>query len=203
MTALPNLITTTRSDADAHVLQSIGQPGVSLALWQRRLPGRLIKALDALPNERLPRLRQRVRLADVASAVKTACDVAGTGAATADLVADVETLARHAILAFGSPFLEVRLDATEGQPCPKWHIDAVAARLLCTLRGPGTEYGPIGTSGQPRSTHRMERGDVGIFRGALWPGGELGAIVHRSPPAAAGGPRLLVVIDPAHDCVCC
>ena len=203
MNALPNLITTTRSASDASVLQSIGQPGVALALWQRQLPDGLTDVLDALPIERLPSLRQRVGLGEVTSVLVEACEVAGTGGATDDLVAWVETLAHHALRAFGSPFLEIRLDATEGQPCPKWHIDAVSARLLCTLRGPGTEYGPIGTSGQPRSIHRMARGEVGIFRGALWPGGELSAIVHRSPPAAAGGPRLLIVIDPAHECECC
>jgi hypothetical protein len=104
---------------------------------------------------------------------------------------------------FGSPLLELRLDVTEGQPCPKWHVDAVPGRLICTLRGPGTEFGSIGPDGEPQAIRRMARGAVGIFRGVLWPGRELAAVVHRSPPRNAGGPRLLVVIDPIDDAGAC
>ena len=53
-------------------------------------------------------------------------------------------------------------------------------RLVCTLRGPGTEFSPARPDGR-----------------------ELPGVVHRSPPADAAATRLLVVVDPideAHPC---
>ncbi len=204
MTTFPPRIAmaVTRS-ADPRVLQSLGMEGVSLALWTRDLPEDLAAALDALPAERLPRFRGRCAARDVAAAIHAACAEAGSGECAALLAAEVGALADHAMRIFASPLLELRLDVTEGQPRPAWHVDAVLGRLLCTLRGPGTEYGPIGPDGAPRSIHRMARGAVGAFRGALWPRQELAAIVHRSPPRYAGGPRLRVAIDPVEDAGSC
>lgn len=54
------------------------------------------------------------------------------------------------------------------------------------------QYGPIDVDGGAQSLHQMPRG-------ALWPGGELAGIVHRSPPASDGALRLLLVIDPVDD----
>jgi hypothetical protein len=196
MTNPSRLATAMNSSTDPRVLQTLGMEGVSLALWTRAMPEDLAKALDVLAPDRLPRLRCRLSPRDVADAVRTACFEAGTGACAGPLAAEAESLAAHAMQVFASPLLEVRLDVTEGQPCPKWHIDAVPGRLICTLRGPGTEYAAIRPNGEPRSTHRMARGAVGAFRGSLWPGRDRAAIVHRSPPADAGGPRLLIVIDP-------
>lgn len=201
--ASPRFATAMNSSTDPRVLRTLGMEGVSLALWTRDLPDGLSAALDALPTDRLPRLRRRLPARDVAAAVLAACNAAGTGACAALLAPDVAALAAHASDVFASPLLELRLDVAEDQPCPKWHVDAVPGRLLCTLRGPGTEYGLMGQGGEPHSVHRMARGAVGAFRGALWPGRELAGIVHRSPPAEAGGPRLLVVIDPVDDAGAC
>lgn len=202
-TALPRIATVVNSSTDSSVLQTLGMEGVSFALWTRELPANLTNALDSLAVDRLPRFRGRFPARGVAAAIRAACEEAGTGKCAALLVAEVETLATHAMQIFGSPMLELRLDVAEGQPCPKWHIDAVRCRLLCTLLGPGTEYGPIGPNGEPQSIHRMARGAVGVFRGALWQGRELAAIVHRSPPREAGGSRLIVVIDPVDDAGAC
>ncbi|SNT72684.1 DUF1826 domain-containing protein [Paracoccus seriniphilus] len=196
-TVLPSIAAAVNSSSDPQVLLTIGTPGVSLALWNRSLNEDLASPLDLLPADRLPRLRRRLGPASVAGAVHEACEATGAGACAALLAADVEALAAHAMRVFTSPLLEIRLDVTEGQPCPKWHVDAVPGRLLCTLRGPGTEYGAVGPDVAPRSIHRMARGAVGLFRGKLWPGQGRAAILHRSPPRDAGSPRLLVVIDPA------
>lgn len=200
---IPGIATAMNSSADPRVLQTLGMEGVSLALWERPLPPGLPEALDALPAERLPRLRRRLAVGQVVAAVRLAAIDAEAGSCTEPLAGEVGMLADLADGLFASPQLEIRLDVTEGRPRPKWHVDAVRGRLLCTLRGPGTEFGPIGPGGEPQSVHRMARGAVGVFRGALWPGRELAAIVHRSPPNTAGGPRLLIVIDPVDDAGAC
>lgn len=189
--------------SDVSVLRTFGMEGVSLTLWERTLPETLASTLDALPLDRLPRLRAELAVGQVADAVRAACDEAKTGECAGPLTTEIERLADHAARIFASPLLKLRIDLTEGQPCPKWHVDAVPGRLLCTLRGPGTQYGPAGENGAPRSVHQMTRGSVGIFRGLLWPGQEVAAILHRSPPREAGGARLLVVIDPVYDAETC
>lgn len=196
---LPPMATGVNSGADARVLQTIGMPGVSLALWEHSLPRALSDTLDSLPVACLPRLRRRLMLRDVAGAVRTACTQSGAESCGDALATEIAELAGHATQVLASTMLELRLDVTEGQPCPKWHLDAVAGRMLCTLRGPGTEYGAIGLKGEPQAVYRMARGTVGVFRGVLWPGPELAAILHRSPPREVGGARLLLVIDPVDD----
>ncbi len=200
---IPRIATAMNSSTDPRVLQTLGMEGVSLALWDHALPDGLSKALDALSGARLPRLRRRLAVKQVHAAVHSACIESGADLCAESLAVEMEQLAAHAAKVFASPLIELRLDVTDGQPCPKWHIDAVPGRMLCTLRGPGTEYGPIGPDGAPQTVHHMARGAVGVFRGVLWPGRELAAIVHRSPPRGAGGPRLLVVIDPVDDAGAC
>jgi hypothetical protein len=50
--------------------------------------------------------------------------------------------------------------------------------------------------GAPTEIRHMVTGDVGIFRGSLWPGDAPAGLVHRSPPlSGGGGVRLLLVLD--------
>lgn len=37
--------------------------------------------------------------------------------------------------------LRLRFDVINFNGCPKFHVDAVKARLVCTYRGTGTQYG--------------------------------------------------------------
>lgn len=199
MLDLPRIATAMNASADPRVLQTLGMEGVSLALWQRDLPEGLADWLGALAPDQLPQMRATMPASKVAKAVREACHAAQATAQAECFAEEIATIARHATLALGAPLLEVRLKVDTGQSCPKWHVDAVAGRVLCTLRGPGTEYGPIDADGHAQSVHQMARGAVAAFRGALWPGRELAGIVHRSPPATDGAPRLLLVIDPVDD----
>lgn len=75
--ALPPLAMGVNSSADPGVLHTIGLTGVSLTLWDRRLPQELSAALDELPPEQLPRMRRRLAVRDVPGAVRAACVEAG------------------------------------------------------------------------------------------------------------------------------
>jgi hypothetical protein len=186
--------TAMNQSSDPRILYTLGMEGVSLALWTGGLSENLASTLDTLPASRLPEMRQSLQLDQVSTAVHATCTEAGAEIC-ADTLADYITdIAQRASAVFDTPFLNIRLDVTRDQPCPKWHLDAVPARLLCTLRGPGTEFGPIGQGDAPQSIHRMTRGAVGIFRGALWPARQPAGMLHRSPPCH--DTRLLLVIDP-------
>lgn len=111
-------------------------------------------------------------------------------AALADVFADV----MHA------PYLRLRLDVIKTNACRKFHIDAVTARLVCTYRGTGTQYG-ISTDGtEPKRIFTVPTVSPILLRGTLWPETPRSGLLHRSPPIeGTGETRLLLVLDPIVD----
>jgi hypothetical protein len=203
---LPRRATAVNSGAESAVLRTLAMEGVGLALWDRRPPGDFQAWLDALPDARLPSLRATAPATRVGPAVAGACAAAGLpeGPHRDRLVGDIAEMAHVVSEVLAAPVLDIRLDVTTGQACPKWHVDTVRARLLCTLRGPGTEFGPATPDGTPARIHRVPTGWAGLFRGFLWPGREVMGLVHRSPPArGSAAARLLLVLDPAEDAGTC
>ena len=159
---------------DPRVLRTIAMEGVSAAIWHRTLTDGFRDWIDVLSPEHLPRLSATVATDMMERAVLVACDRASTPAShwRDGLAEDAGALAHLFAEAVRAPFLRVRIDRIEGNSCPKWHLDRVRARLLCTWRGPGTEYGAARPDEPPLQTHRLGTGCVAIFRGFLWPGRE-------------------------------
>ncbi len=56
------------------------------------------------------------------------------------LVQDLALLTEIFCDLLGSPAVGLRRARIENAMCPKWHIDRVPIRLLCTYEGPGTEW---------------------------------------------------------------
>jgi hypothetical protein len=185
------------------VLHQILHDEVNLAVWQRRLPHRLGDAARPL-----------VLAAPFCACVEAAPDVA-TSALLArlparpapGLIEDIADLA-HAFAAIaGTPgAVRVRLEAITGPACHRWHADAVGLRLLCTYRGAGTEWLPLGGGAAaardlnplalPVPPRRLAAGDVAIMKGERLAGNAGAGCIHRSPPAGVGGrARLLLCID--------
>ena len=103
-----------------------------------------------------------------------------------------------------SSTFKLRLETVRDDGCTRFHTDAVRYRLLCTYRGPGTEWiDPKALSDHshgrpldPARIRRLERGAVAFMRGAKGATPERPALVHRSPKiAGTGSIRLLLVID--------
>ncbi len=181
-------------------LRRIGAEGVAAAIWERERSAAFAAWIDALPAPSLPRLRTTVSHDQVAAAVHAACDSAGTPRGTMRdwLAEDAAALALmfHAIM--DAPMLQLRLDVIDGNACTRFHLDRVPARLLCSYRGAGTEYGAARPHEEPAHVERLRTGAAAVFRGALWPNAETTELLHRSPPVAGTGEtRLLLVLDVA------
>lgn len=102
-----------------------------------------------------------------------------------------------------SKWVGVRLLVTREPPCPRFHVDRLDLRLICTWQGAGTEWlahddvdrGWLGARGNGlpdeqsglllpgAQIHRMRPFDIGIFKGELWPENIGRGAVHRSPRA--------------------
>jgi hypothetical protein len=192
------------SSNDPRILLSVHRPEVHLAIWHRDLPntlsGRDLRPLmaaapfTAIANA--PPAALTDRLAEVLPAP-----------APTDLLLDIADLALAFTMLDGHRgAVRVRLEALIHNGCSRWHADAIGLRLLCTYRGPGTEYLPLDGGaaaarelpiGAPhRSMGRIATGAVAILKGEAHPGAAGRACIHRSPSAGPGQrARLLLCID--------
>lgn len=186
--------------SDPDVLNRIGQPGVGAVIWQRWWPDAFRNWIETLPADRLPSLRETVRVADVGLCVQRACDRVDLGGhpLAEGFTADVAALGYSFAEMLGCRTLNLRLDVVETDACSRFHVDNVQARLLCTYRGAGTQFA-LGAPGSDPVAPVTDAptGAVSVLRGTRWPGRELPGVLHRSPPISGlGRTRLLLVIDP-------
>lgn len=178
--------------------------GGPIALVHRDIPAAMATALDAVDPEHLPRLRLRGAPAHMAAALKTRLHALGFGPPPelADWLAeDVAALAGLYRSVTGAAHVVVRLERVSGDACRRFHADNVRVRLVCTYRGPGTEWlspravaqAPEGEPLPESAIRRLPRGSVAVLRGTKEDGP---ALLHRSPPIAGTGiTRLFLAID--------
>lgn len=181
-------------------LQQVVQPGVGAAIWRRSLSPGFAEWIGNIPAGQLPALRALVDFRAVEGCIHAACDLSGLPAGTMrDLLAsDIGALALMFAQVVRNPLMHLRFEAVTTDACRKFHVDQMPARLLCTYRGPGTQFGLRDASGQVVPAGKMRSGEVAILRGALWPGEEVTTLLHRSPPIAGTGEvRLFLALDPA------
>jgi hypothetical protein len=101
--------------------------------------------------------------------------------------------------------------------CPKFHVDHVPCRLVCTYGGIGTEFLKdvfvnraklgSGSGGLSDDVSGLIKGDmdaistmpayaIGLLKGSQWEGNEQNGAVHRSPKLTQHSPRrLLLTLD--------
>ena len=183
-------------------LSAIHSPGCAAAIWHRRqMPG-FQSWIDALAPERLPKGRVVFRPENVRETLDAICDASGTPVCPEreQLIDDTAALADIFADLTSAPYLRLRFDVVTTNACRKFHIDAVTARLICTYRGTGTQYG-ISTGGsEPRRVFTVPTGSPILLRGTLWPERPSSGLRHRSPPIeGTGETRLLLVLDPISD----
>jgi hypothetical protein len=104
----------------------------------------------------------------------------------------------------------LRLETTAEDGCRRFHVDHTHLRLLCTYRGPGTEWltdaqvdRVAQANGAPNDAivrsgdlSQFEPSWVGIMKGDAFPGNAGRGLVHRSPTITGTGQvRVLFCLD--------
>ena len=189
---------------EAGVLGEIGHEHVFVAVWDRLSPvGADVVALAC---------QQRMA---VRSWVDMDHGVAGSlqhlipGDAFTELRQDVQLLSEMMACLFGVSGVGVRVTALEKPMCPRFHVDRIPARMLCTYGGPGSQWLPADAvtetlllPGQDQqgcyredSLEQLQAGQVALFKGDTWRDNYGQGVVHRSPPVTPGQQRLLVTLD--------
>lgn len=183
-------------------LAAFVKPGCAAAIWRRRPLPDFQSWIDGLSPDELPSCRVILRSDSVADTVRLYCDMADTpkGPHRDRLVEDMSALAWIFSTVTQSRYLRLRLNPVTTDACRNFHIDAVKARLVCTYRGPGTQYG-ISTDGHdPRRVFTVPTGAPILLRGTLWPDRTPAGLLHRSPPIQdPGETRLVLTLDPVFD----
>lgn len=171
------------------VLQQVVQPGVGAAIWRRRLSPGFAEWIEGIPSDQMPALRALVDFRAVENCVHAACDISGLpGGTMRDILASgIGALALMLAQIMQNPLMHIRFEMVTTDACRKFHIDQMPARLLCTYRGLGTQFGLEDETGEIIPAGEMSAGEAAILRGALWPGMKATRLLHRSPPISGTG----------------
>ena len=167
-------------------------------IWRRPLQEGMQSWLNTLPVDQLPKGRIILPVSKVRSAVTELMNISEMPDSSQRrlLLDDICLLAREFNELCGSPYLRLRFDVVTTNKCPKFHIDHVAARLLCTYRGVGTEYSFLDSLKTPVEIFPTPSCSVIVLRGTKWPTYRLNNLAHRSPEIyGENETRLLLVID--------
>lgn len=178
--------------------QAILEPTNAATIWSRSVSPALTSWLDGLDPEDLPQGRAVIHRDEINETVTSFCEhlAPASGRPVQALIDDAAHLAEQFAEVMDAEYLRLKFNAVSSNSCKKFHKDWIKARLVCTYRGTGTQYG-ISVNGQdPVDISTLATGAPIILRGTLWPEQPDTGFVHRSPPIqGTGETRLLFVVD--------
>ncbi len=210
--ALPRQVTRSCAITDDPLgLTRIFDPEIQLAQWRRPADPVIADWLAAHAGDLGSGIRQVL-----APGQQPDLGRLPSGAGRDALAADIALLAEILSELLDAATIGFRLEMIGKAMCPRLHVDRVGIRLLCTYRGPGSEWvddaavdrrflgaasggQPDDSSGLLLAGHRIEAIPpfaVALLKGSLWQGNGGRGVVHRSPEIAADEmPRVLLAMD--------
>ncbi|WLD58350.1 DUF1826 domain-containing protein [Salinispirillum sp. LH 10-3-1] len=192
---------------DQRAWTEIFSPSVNLAVWQRQLSEPLKAGVKALLTER-PSIRIQ-ESGTVTELHQRLHQCLGTDSTWTPLLDDIALSLDMFQVLFDQDTIGLRLTGLDKAMCPRFHVDRVLVRGICTYAGPATEWlanehipareqqsGPllIPTDADQHIQH-LPLGAFALMKGEAWPGNEGRGLVHRSPPCTSDDPRLLLTLD--------
>jgi hypothetical protein len=205
----------TVSSPQLNDLPRIFEPDVQLAIWQRPVDPLIADYLNVTLADLGSGLRQQLNPGESPDLSRLPA-----GAGRDALSADITLLADILGALLDPSSIGLRLEVIGKAMCPRLHVDRVGIRLLCTYRGPGSEW--VADAGVDRSrlgaaanglpdenSGLLEPGSriekippfaVALLKGSLWQGNSERGVIHRSPAIAAHeAPRVLLAMDAGWD----
>ena len=185
-----------------NALDAFLQPQCAAAIWRRQTPPGIQAWLDGLDPMFLPRGRVIQRPEALSETVADLCNMSclPSGPEREWLTSNIATLTAVFAKLISPRFLRLRLDVLSTNACSKFHIDAITARLICTYRGTGTQYGFSTEGAEPSRVFTVQTGAPMFLRGTLWQAQPPCGLLHRSPQIeGTGETRLVLVLDPVTD----
>ena len=185
-----------------HELGMISEPDCPAVIWNRHpIPG-FQAWVNGLNPDQLPSARVILRPTAVRKAVQRTCDGVNMPDCPerTQLIDDIAALSDIFADLVKAPYVRVRLAVVTNNACRRFHTDAVTARLICTYRGIGTQYGTSSNENDPTRIFAVPTCAPIVLRGTLWPVKPASGFAHRSPPIEGSGQtRLVLVLDAVVD----
>ncbi|TVP84399.1 MAG: DUF1826 domain-containing protein [Thioalkalivibrio sp.] len=196
-------------------LARIFEPGVQIA-WFERAPVPAITDYVHAVSRRLGSGRSRVVHADDDLPDLELPDQAAREA----LLSEIGWLTGVYTDLLGCSSAALRIEVLDRPMCPRFHVDRTGIRLVCTLRGPGTEWLHDGWADRSRlgpgsrgladeesglmlpgaEVERIPTFAVGLLKGSLWQDNADRGAIHRSPQIPTSeGPRVMLSLDAIWD----
>jgi hypothetical protein len=182
-------------------LADIFDPAMQVCSWQRTIDSNLTFYATEAAGHGTQQIMEMLKTGDRAKLADLPADEGREL-----LQDDVALLTEILCELVDCPCVGVRYASVENAMCPRWHVDHVPIRLLCTYAGPGTEW--LDNQGVDKrklsdpeiaagACQRAVSGEVVLLKGALWQGNTGFGAIHRSPAMAPGEqPRMLLTLDP-------
>jgi hypothetical protein len=189
-------------------LRAVRHPARNAAVWERTLPSWVSAGLSEWAQRGSSSFDAVVDVPRVPEGLTRGL----SGRLAAWLEADVSSLLALAAELTGARRAKVAWSSEHGERCPKFHVDYVLCRLICTYVGPGTLWLPDDAVDRAALEHALDcpcdsappvlsdparvrqagPGHVLALKG-VHAGSPQGA-VHKSPPVAPGDARAVLVI---------
>ena len=203
-----------RPSGRPEVLSKVRRPDVDIACWRRDAPAFAGELADWVGRSEPPEFDEIVSAKAVDAMAVVAAAPASIRAAVAE---DVSMLLGYFAAAGRASELRLFFGAVRDDRCRKFHVDAVAMRLVTTYVGPGTEWVPEAQLDRdalarlipcpmeanraivrdPKKVRRAQPGDVLMLKGSRHPNAGRRGAVHRSPPLPPGEARLVLIVTAA------
>ena len=195
------------------IFTEIYQEEVNIAVWRRELTDELNMCVKDLLEKH--NHYEKTLVLTEQEAYRQLMDV-GTGLREYEpLCRDISELVDMFCLLYEVKRVGLRLATLNTAMCPRFHVDKVPCRLVCTYDGVATEWLPhekvdrtklgrgnnglideeSGLYSNQDDVNQLQVGDVAMLKGELWQGNEGAGLVHRSPILADKEKRLLLTLD--------
>lgn len=190
--------------ADVDVLTQIFEPQLNAVCWQRTVTPSMMAYIEQI-NQKGVEVARSLPLDEIESTVSR---LLPEGEGKGEFIADLVLLAEMLSCLFDNPDIGLRLKTLSQAMCPKFHVDKVVCRLVCSYSIAGTQWldnegidraklGHASSSDDALNCYvvNAEVGDVLLLKGDAWPNNEGAGVVHRSPAVAPDARRLVLTLD--------
>lgn len=198
----PNSLEQVATVETLEALKRFTSSRVPALIWQRSMNPCFQEWIENLNFDDLPTARLILAPYKVHATLNDLFNEAGTprGPYLKYLLDDIVQITHFFSGLMKAPFVRMRIDRITTNACKKFHIDCILSRLICTYRGPGSQYGISNNGEEPKNIYTVPTGDPMLLSGTLWPGQSHSNLLHRSPPiAGTDKKRWVLVLDPIFD----
>ncbi|WP_247663471.1 DUF1826 domain-containing protein [Shewanella sp. MMG014] len=201
------------SSDNPNVLTDIYREEVNIAIWQQELSHDVVSCAQRLVTE-IPHLKAVMTVTPQES-YQHLTEQLSLFENNHVICHQISLLVDMFCTLFELKRVGLRLTALDRAMCPKFHVDRVPCRLVCTFTGNTTQWLEnnvidrsklgIGSQGLAdeesgllqsiEDINQLSIGDVALLKGEGWFDNEGGGLVHRSPSPTKGEKRLLLTLD--------